>query len=204
MKQYKDSLLELIVTCFFIGKIKYAPGTFGSFLAFPLSYAIVSILLHSDFRLNLPYFTFYQANFITVILALISLIVVLFVLGVICSSSYINKTSREDPKEIVIDELVGQMLVIALTSLSVAFMHYEAMDKYINASVIDFVCLFLLPFSLFRFFDIFKPYPINLIDQNIHGGIGVMLDDVLAAIFAVVTQYFIVFVSIDLLHYYNS
>ena len=44
----------------------------------------------------------------------------------------------------------------------------------------------LIGFLLFRFFDIVKPFPICWIDQNIHGGIGVMLDDLLAAIFSLV------------------
>ena len=44
----------------------------------------------------------------------------------------------------------------------------------------------LIGFVLFRIFDIWKPWPIRWIDRNIHGGIGVMLDDVLAAIFSLI------------------
>ena len=42
----------------------------------------------------------------------------------------------------------------------------------------------LIGFALFRFFDIYKPGPIRWVDANIHGGLGVMLDDVMAAVFA--------------------
>ena len=49
----------------------------------------------------------------------------------------------------------------------------------------------LLGFLLFRIFDIWKPWPIRWIDKNIHGGIGVMLDDVLAAVFAWVLLYLV-------------
>ena len=42
----------------------------------------------------------------------------------------------------------------------------------------------LLGFLMFRFFDILKPWPIRWIDRNLHGGLGIMLDDVLAGVFA--------------------
>jgi phosphatidylglycerophosphatase A len=41
-------------------------------------------------------------------------------------------------------------------------------------------------FLLFRFFDIVKPWPINWLDQRVHGGLGIMLDDVVAAIYALI------------------
>ena len=54
-----------------------------------------------------------------------------------------------------------------------------------------------MPFVLFRIFDIFKPWPINYIDSNVKGGLGVMLDDVVAAIFASVMHYALVFIIIN-------
>ncbi len=203
MKLCKDSFLELIVTCFFIGKIKKAPGTCGSLAAFPFSYFIAITVLRSDFRIYIPNFTLYQTSFVTVFVALIVVIIMLFILGTICSSIYINKINKEDPQEIVIDELVGQMLVIVSSSLSVAFIHYAGIDQYIQQSILDFLFFFLVPFMLFRLFDIYKPYPIDWIDQNVKGGLGVMLDDVMAAIFAIVAQYAIVFIIIDIHHFWR-
>lgn len=197
-------MLELIVTCFFIGKIKYAPGTFGSLIAFPLSYLIFQTLMYSDFRLDIFDLNIYQSAFLTFIICLLLCTIILGIIGTICSTRYVQKHQIDDPKEIVIDEVVGQMLVIALTSLSVAFLHYEEVDKILNQDAMDFVFMFLLPFALFRIFDISKPFPINVIDAKIKGGIGIMLDDIVAAIFATVVQYFIVFYTIDLLHYFNK
>ena len=48
---------------------------------------------------------------------------------------------------------------------------------------------YLLAFGLFRLFDIWKPFPIGWLDARVHGGLGVMLDDVLAAIYAVAGIY---------------
>jgi phosphatidylglycerophosphatase A len=57
--------------------------------------------------------------------------------------------------------------------------------------------LFLSPFILFRIYDICKPWPINWFDNNIKGALGVMIDDIVAAIFAVVTHYVILLIILD-------
>lgn len=94
-------------------------------------------------------------------------ILFLLVVGVICSGSLEKKLSIKDPHWIVIDEVLGM-----------------------------FLCLFLLPkdwiaylflFLLFRFFDITKVYPINRIEKIKAPGWGVMLDDVIAAFYALIT-----------------
>jgi phosphatidylglycerophosphatase A len=198
MIKYKNILLELIVTCFFVGKIKYAPGTFGSLLAFPLSYIVVTSTLSSGVTLDLLGANKYQNDFLTVMLTLFVVIIILFIIGTICASMYVRELGQEDPKEVVIDEVVGQMIVITCGSLSVAFVHYSGLGLRIGDTVADFIFLFAMPFLLFRVFDILKPFPINLIDRKVKGGIGIMLDDVLAAIFAVVAQYAITFVLMDL------
>lgn len=71
-----------------------------------------------------------------------------------------------DHKAIVWDEVVGYLLTMLMVSPSL-----------LN------ICL---GFILFRLFDIWKPWPINLLDRNVHGGLGIMLDDVLAGIFAAI------------------
>ena len=53
----------------------------------------------------------------------------------------------------------------------------------------------LLGFVCFRFFDILKPWPINLADKAIHGGLGIMVDDVIAGIFALVCVQWVYYVS---------
>ncbi len=192
----KDTLIKIIVTCFFVGKIKYAPGTFGSLLAFPISYFVVGASMRSDFRININGYNPAELELLTTFAALGSVILLLFIIGTIFSSLYVKMTGRQDPKEVVIDEVVGQMLVIALSSFSIAFIHNAGFDLKLGSGVTDFCFLFLMPFVLFRVFDIFKPWPIDWVDENIHGGLGIMLDDVLAAIFASVMQYAIIFLVI--------
>ena len=69
----------------------------------------------------------------------------------------------------------------------------DGKSKKIGEMYTDFIFLFLLPFVLFRIFDIFKPWPINWFDRNIKSAFGVMIDDIVAAFFAVVSQYVVVF-----------
>ena len=75
----------------------------------------------------------------------------------------IKNTTNKDPKYIVADEHIGQ-------SISLIFCEQEIVD-------------YLLAFCLFRFFDIVKPFPINLVDNKVKNAFGVILDDVLAGIF---------------------
>ncbi|MDL2321328.1 phosphatidylglycerophosphatase A [Desulfosarcina sp. OttesenSCG-928-B08] len=71
---------------------------------------------------------------------------------------------QSDPKSVVIDEICGMAIALAGLPLTPASAFFG--------------------FALFRFFDILKPFPIRWIDRNISGGWGIMLDDVLAGIFA--------------------
>ena len=75
----------------------------------------------------------------------------------------------------------------------VIFLYSSSLPQKIGEMYTDFIFLFLLPFVLFRIFDIFKPWPINGFDRNIKSAFGVMIDDIVAAFFAVVSQYVLVF-----------
>jgi phosphatidylglycerophosphatase A len=191
-------LAEFIVTVGYIGKIKYAPGTFGSLAAFPLCYLIMHIVLNNQIILPISGFDVAEQQFLTLIIIELIATLLLFVLGIYFVSDYLQDLEKTDPREVVIDELVGQMLVIILVSISIMFMIGTPLYEKINAQVIDFICLFLLPFTLFRFFDVLKPWPIDWLDQNISGAIGVMIDDIAAAIFAVVSHYILVFFILDI------
>jgi phosphatidylglycerophosphatase A len=194
----KNSIAKFLTTFFYIGKIKYCPGTFGSLAAFPLCYAIIYFAITNQIIFSFSNLDLAEEQLISILFILLTVAIFLFILGAYYSSIYINNIKKEDPKEIVIDEVVGQMLVIIFCSVSVTFVHYSNITKYLNNNIIDLLFLFILPFGLFRFFDIMKPWPINWFDQNIKGGIGVMLDDVLAAIFASVIHYVITFTLIDI------
>jgi phosphatidylglycerophosphatase A len=101
------------------------------------------------------------------LLALIIINVVLFAAGVWASNRTCEITGLVDPSSIVIDEVSGQL--IALTPL----VFFPSLS--IPAVIIGFV--------LFRLFDIFKPYPIRILER-LHGGLGVMADDALAGAYA--------------------
>ncbi len=98
-------------------------------------------------------------------ITLIVLIVIIFTLGVYTSSITENNIAQKDPSVIVIDEWVGQWIALLF------------LPKSLSWGVVAFL--------LFRLFDIWKPYPIKKLD-NIHGGWGIMLDDVLAGVYALV------------------
>jgi len=192
-----DTLIKIIVTFGFIGRIPVAPGTFGSLAAFPLL-----ILLHYVVDANLlvkasvilPGVDIRVLKFCIMLL----LTLFLFIIGTVASELYIQDKPDQDPSEVVIDEVVGQLL----TSILCLFGHVMLMEYFRQENIyerktylfiLDLFVTFILPFILFRIFDISKPWPIDYIDKNIKGGLGIMLDDVLAAIFASVSFYALLF-----------
>ena len=82
--------------------------------------------------------------------------------------------NAKDPQEIVIDEAVGQMLPLL------------AIPIYETLYLIPKVYYCVAAFVLFRLFDIWKPFPINYVDNNTKGAVGIMLDDILAGIYTII------------------
>ena len=141
------------LTFFFIGRIKYIPGTIASFFA-----CILFLFLTSAFNI-----------FIVLLITLI-----IFIYSFFAINNSFDKFKSEDPQEIVIDEVVGQMLV--LLPLPV----YETLYPLL----IIYYCV--TAFFLFRLFDIWKPYPISYVDNKVKGASGIMLDDILASIYSII------------------
>jgi len=195
----KKQFSEFFATFFYIGKIKYCPGTFGSIAAFPLTYFLIYFIINNKIIIPFSNLTLGEAQLVSIFIISFSLCLILLILGTYFTKIYLNYTNSEDPKEVVIDEVVGQMLTIVLVFFSALFANESHLVKYFSPLTINIILLFILPFCLFRFFDILKPWPINWFDKNIKGSIGVMLDDLLAAIFAAVVQYAIIFVLIDII-----
>lgn len=133
----------LLATWFGSGLAPKAPGTFGSAAALPLGLALVI-----------------YAGPIGVLIAAVAI----FLIGVWAADAYSQATGADDPKEVVIDEVAGQLLPLALAPVG------------------------LLPwaaaFVLFRLFDILKPWPCSYFDRKMHGGLGVMADDIAAGVYA--------------------
>ena len=190
-------IVELIVTCGYIGKIKFAPGTFGSLLAFPIFALLSHMFLLTGYVLPLPGYGLLESQIITYVCFMLLATLAIFVCGVITSTIYIKDTKQDDPKEVVVDEVVGQLLTITLTIFVGPLLWYNS----ISTQLIDFVVAYAMPFILFRLFDILKPWPINYIDQNMKTGLGIMLDDVLASILATISAYAIVLLVLE---YYSA
>ncbi len=146
----------MLTSCFGLGLLPICPGTWGS-----LPPAIIfAAMCHFGA----------SAGLISITMA----VLVLFgsVICVIFAPAAIAATGKDDPREVVADELAGQ----ALTFLAVPF--------FITADISTRQILIItaLGFLLFRLFDIVKPWPIRWVDSHLKGGLGVMVDDILAAI----------------------
>jgi len=118
------------------------------------------------------YFSITTIFFITVLCFLYSLIAI--------NNSYETFDSK-DPQEIVIDEFIGQLLPLIAIPIYETLYPVPSLYYYITA------------FGVFRFFDIIKPFPINYIDKNTKGAMGVLLDDIVAGLFSIFTLSIIFF-----------
>ncbi len=153
----KFSLRACFLTLFFSGYSKKAPGTIGS---------LVALLL------GLPILIF-SANTLFLVAVLIGLIAI----------AQIDKEEEEskihDSSYIVIDELVGMWLAMAISGLSLVGV--------------------VLSFIFFRIYDITKPSFIGKIDKEVKGGLGVVADDALAGVLAGLS----VLLAINILGFFN-
>lgn len=194
MQKIKECLVFSVATVFGIGKIPFGPGTFGSIAAFPIGYIlfIASIKIASLFLSNEPS----DYNILWILGVFFLLVILLTIVGTICSSIYAKKLAKDDPSEIVIDEVVGQLLVVLFTIFASPFFSYIKLTKDLSDNWVHAIYLVILPLALFRFFDILKPWPINYLDRKVKGGMGIMLDDIVAAIFAGIIYYAIILMLI--------
>lgn len=191
--KFNFSISSIIATGFGVGKIPFAPGTFGSLLAFPI-YILLTYLISKGRDGVGSIASFELINYLLVITF------ALFLMGIWASEEYCLKYNKQDPKEIVIDEVVGQLLAISLCILLLPMIGGEAILKFKEHGIDELhLALYNLiaNFFLFRCFDISKPWPIDILDKKVKGGLGVMIDDVVAAIFAVIVQFFILYAVID-------
>ena len=144
----KFNLYKLIYTCFGLGHISPYPGTVASFLTI-----IIIWIIQTHFTLQ------------------ITMLFILLVTLIGYISVERNPDNKSDPKEIVVDEFIGQSLVLVF--LPVTYQNY------------------ILAFIFFRFFDIWKPFPINYIEKKYQNAFGVIFDDIIAAGYALILFYII-------------
>ena len=140
------------LTFFFVGRFKYAPGTIASFFT-----CILFLLMISIFDLSVIFF----------------ITLIIFVYSFFAINNSFDEFKSDDPQEIVIDEVVGQILVLL------------AIPIYETLYPLPIIYYCIGSFFLFRFFDVWKPYPINYVDDNVSGSLGIMLDDIIASFYSI-------------------
>ena len=148
----------LFVTMFGLGKLPKIPGTFGSLATIFILY----ILFH---KVDL------SSNLILIIL------IIIFIYSFLAVASYIKDNENKDPKEVIIDEFIGQSIPIYL---------YEISHGTVK-SADEAIIFYSLCFVLFRFFDIVKPFPVSFFDKNFKNSFGVIMDDVCAGFYVVLS-----------------
>ena len=146
----------LFVTLFGIGKFKKIPGSYASL--------ITTIFL---------FFLFHILNFSPKVF-LIGIIFI-FLISLYAVNTFIKNLDNKDPKEIVIDEFIGQSIPICL---------YEIAHEGTKETTLVLTFYFVM-FILFRIFDIAKPFPVSYYDKNFKNSFGVVMDDVCAGLYVV-------------------
>lgn len=142
----------MIATGCYAGKLPWVPGTWGSLAAVPLFYLL--------FPLSPLSYSVVLVGF--------------FSLAVWSSSVYAAEHADNDPKEVVIDEVVGLLVAFAFHGWS---------------------AWLVVGFILFRFFDVWKPFPARQAEQKFPSGWGIVMDDVIAGIYANLTLWLIRWVA---------
>ena len=161
--------MKSLATLFGVGHVSRAPGTVGSFVA--LCLAAIILALPQGWAI------------------LAGATVVFAVFGTNATYFYMQAHGSEDPKEVVIDELVGQWLTFSIMQVWMVVLAGVERAWILLSEVTITPAYLLLGFVLFRFFDIVKPWPISLADRKIKGAKGVMFDDILAGMAAGTTLY---------------
>jgi phosphatidylglycerophosphatase A len=143
----------LISTFGGVGLLRPAAGTWGSAAALPFGWYIASAF----------------GPYVLLFCALLA-----FIAGVWAAGKLETASETKDPSSVVMDEVVGQWIVLSVTPLAVPW--------------------YFAAFLAFRLFDIWKPWPANLADRDIKGGLGVMADDVIAALYGALAIYLLTLV----------
>ena len=146
----------LFVTLFGIGKIKKIPGSFASLATTIFLFFLFHIL---NFSPNIVLFS----------------IIIIFFISLYAVNIFIKNLTNKDPKEVVIDEFIGQSIPICL--YEIAHNVPKETDQVLTSYFIMFI--------LFRIFDIVKPYPVSYYDKNFKNSFGVIMDDVCAGLYVV-------------------
>ena len=151
-----NKLIFCFVTLFGIGKVSKIPGSISSLVT-----TLFLFVLFHTFNISPNIILF--------------CVVIIFFFSLYLVSVYIKKLDNKDPKEIVIDEFIGQSIPICLYEIA------HGGSKETN----EVLTFYFIMFILFRIFDITKPYPVSYYDKTFKNSFGVIMDDVCAGLYVV-------------------
>ena len=146
----------MFVSMFGIGSISKIPGSIAS-----LTTVLFLLLLFHYLKVSASTFLIF--------------LVIIFIISIFSINEFIKDKDNKDPKEVVIDEFIGQSIPICL---------YEIGHPDTN-SFVETLTVYFIIFILFRVFDITKPYPVSYYDKNFKNGFGVVMDDICAGLYVV-------------------
>ena len=146
----------LFVTLFGIGKIGKIPGSLASLATTIFLFLLLHIL------------------YISPNIVLISVIIIFFI-SLYAVNIFIKDLENKDPKEVVIDEFIGQSIPLCL---------YEVAHN-VPRETGEILKFYFIMFILFRIFDITKPFPVSYYEKNFKNSLGVIMDDVCAGLYVV-------------------
>jgi len=151
-----DKINYLFVTLFGIGRLKKIPGSYASL--------VTTIFL---------FFLFHIFHFSPNVFLIC--VIIIFIISLYSVNVFIKDLDDKDPKEVVIDEFIGQSIPICLYEIA-----HEGSKE--TSQVLTF---YFIMFILFRIFDIAKPYPVSYYDKNFKNSFGIIMDDVCAGLYVV-------------------
>ena len=151
---------------FGLGKISKIPGSIASLF----TVLILFILFHvMEISPNLMLF----------------LIILVSIVAIFSINIFIKDYDDKDPKEVVIDEFIGQSIPVCLYEIA----HQD------TKSVSEVLTFYFIMFIMFRIFDIAKPYPVSYYDKNFKNSFGVIMDDVCAGLYVVAILVFYMIIT---------
>ena len=153
----------LISTFFGYGYLTKIPGTIASLVTTIFIYIAYEYLGYSDLKFSLIFFT------------------ILFFYSFYAVKDTESEFENKDPKQIVIDEVLGQSMPLIL------LLHLNQN----NQLSLQIEIYYILSFLFFRFFDIIKPFPVSYFDKNFKNYFGIIMDDIMAGLYSMLLIYLI-------------
>ena len=151
---------------FGLGKLPKIPGSYAS-----LATVVFLYILFHVFSVPADVFLF--------------ILLAIFIISLFAVNLFIKNIPNKDPKEVVIDEFIGQSIPICLYEIA----HNEPTNP------IRVLTFYFIMFILFRIFDIAKPYPVSYYDKNFKNSFGVIMDDVCAGLYVVAILVFYMIIT---------